>query len=226
VTRLDGQVEAAELVTVASESAGHFDKFLASCKRIGITPRILGWGMPFPGYGYRLKVVYERLCRVQGRNRVVLFSDAFDSVVLAPLETIVERFLELECPIVMSAERVCWPNPAKATAYPPAPTPYRFLCAGGWIAFADAMRELLETVSVADLPSDINDQAVFTDIFLTGASRIRLDYGCAVFQCLYAAEGDLDLLDGVRNTVTGSRPLVIHGNGLSDLSRVFQSLGL
>jgi hypothetical protein len=42
---------------------------------------------------------------------MVLFTDAFDSVVLAPLEAIVERFLELGSPVVMSAERVCWPDP-------------------------------------------------------------------------------------------------------------------
>jgi hypothetical protein len=71
------------------------------------------------------------------------------------------------------------------------------------------------------VPDAIIDQAWWADLFISGRTRIDLDYQCQIFQCLFAAKNDLEISrSGFRNRITGTRPCIIHANGNSGLDDV------
>lgn len=205
------------LMTVATHSARHMPLFLESSARAGLEPVILGNGKRWTGFGMRLSLLRSTLRAMRGRRRVVLFSDAHDSIVLDPAEVILKRFEKMNHPLVFSAEKNCWPDAWKAFMYPPASTPWRFLNAGGFIGEAGAIRERLEQLG-SRVPAGLDDQRWWTNQLLEEPERIRLDTRCEIFQTLWASMGDLEIRRRIHNRVTGTRPSIVHGNGWTDMS--------
>lgn len=212
------------VLSVASHQCLHFDAFLRSCQRQGFEPIILGTGSPFRGYGYRLKVIREHVLATSASEDIVIHCDAFDSIFVGHPHGIARDFLRMNAPIVFSAERNCWPDADKARLYPPSPTPYRFLCAGGWIAYARELMTLLDVIEVRFLPDDADDQREFTKAYLGARRLIHLDHHCTIFQSLRDSENDIVMGDSIRNHITGSTPKIIHGNGLSNIGGVIEFL--
>ncbi len=208
------------IVTVATRVERHMPAFLESCRRRGIEPLVLALGEPWRGFGWRLKRLHGAL---QGlRCPYVLMADAYDSILVRDADAILETFARLGHPLVASAETNCWPDAAKAEAYPPAPTRYRYLNAGGWIAERCYALTLFERLGVPRLADWVDDQRFLTDAFLADPSILRLDTRCELFQTLEGASGDLVYRDGIYNRETGTYPSVIHGNGPSEAGDVMR----
>lgn len=201
--------------------ATHFDRqlpwLLDGCRRLGITTAVLGLGKKWTGFGFKIRETYRWLQGGVAPDQVVLFTDAYDTVVVRPGEEILAQFRELDYPLVFSAEKNCYPDPKRATEYPACDSPWRFLNSGGWIGRADHMLALLESVNAAELPDSHDDQAFFTDIYLRRPASILLDTECRIFQTLWRSAEDVTYSHGVRNQVTGTRPCVLHANGWCEL---------
>jgi hypothetical protein len=206
-----------------------------SARRNGFTVTVLGRGERWRGNGMKLRLLREHL-RSRSDDSIVLFADAFDSVLLPCRESILERFQSFRAPLVFSAEKGCWPDPHLAARYPrpepravraqgstprwwrPAPplsTPFRYLNSGGYMGYVGCIRSVLEGA----LPEDSDsDQRFFTRYFLEHRDIVALDHESAIFQTLYQVDpADLTVWDGdpvrVRGKLTGTQPCVLHGNG-------------
>lgn len=154
----------------------------------------------------------------------VMFVDAFDVIIAADEQAILNRYQEFPCGIIFAAERGCWPDDKLAGAYPPCSTPYRFLNAGCWMADIESARGLFSHVDESNSPSD---QRAFTFQYLRGVHNMRLDHECMLFQCLWKTDDDLEYSSGfIRNKLTGTRPLVFHGNGCWDMTKTEAALDL
>lgn len=210
------------VMTLATHEAGCMPALVESCKRLSISLDVFGMGSPISGLGWKLHTMYRYLS-TQKKSGTVLFTDAFDSVILKPAGLIMEEYKALNFPLVMSAEANCFPASPLHKFYPEAPTRYRYVNSGGWIGDAEYMRDLLHSLSAACLPDTLNDQGVLADYYISRPDSMRLDHQCRIFQCLFAADEDL-FFDGtaIKNVVTGSQPAVIHGNGGTDMTQVLR----
>jgi len=201
---------------VAHERA-YYKAFLHSCRRLEIEPVILR-GCTTWGLGQKIRLVGEFLATERSRQfDCFILCDAFDVIFQKTLPEIAVPYLENHSDqIIFSAEKYCYPDPWKKAIYPPAPNDYRFLNSGFWMATAELARKMFDTIIPENIPAWMNDQQVFTDVFLTKILPIHLDYQSEYCQCLNGALDDVEYdheAGLVRNRATGTTPGLIHGNG-------------
>ncbi len=215
-----------QIISVYSYPSRYSSIFFASLEKIYLSTSIFGLNQNWLGLGWKLKIVARALEYVD--SDLVLFADAFDSIIVHREDEIVKKFREFNHPFVCSAETNCHPDSRIASFYPVAPTRYRFLNSGGWIAEVDYARDLFRRLKIEDLPDDDNDQRFLANAFVRDPSILKLDYQCEIFQSLWNAQQDLsfDPVRGIFNHLTNTTPSVFHGNGGSDMTQVIAWSGL
>jgi hypothetical protein len=64
------------------------------------------------------------------------------------------------------------------------------------------------------------DQHIFSLMYLSGDNNMVLDCYCDVFQTFFMTEPNWFIKEPqLYNTITGTTPVVLHGNGKSDFKR-------
>lgn len=93
-----------------------------------------------------------------------MWTDGYDSLILKPEADILSR---LTAPVLISAERNCFPDSHRAEEFPDAGTLPRFLCAGGYIGRREELIAALEVVLSMATTGD--DQRAWTSAYLAEA---------------------------------------------------------
>jgi len=176
----------------------------------------IGLNKPWKGFIDRLLVVRRYLATLPDTD-IVCFTDAYDAVILNP-DTILPTFLSLNTDILFSAETSCYPWAHVASMYPPSPTKYRYLNAGGYIGYVWALKQILaDTNAIQQSPCD---QGFLTYVFLQKQTNqtpihMKLDINATLFQTAYAVPwSDFQVRNGVfHNIVQNTTPSIIHYNG-------------
>ncbi len=213
-----------ELITIANEEARGMRRLVESCRRFGVSLKVLGWGQPFPGLFWKAKVI-RRWLESGNHAKHFLFLDAYDTLLLDGLDEIFARYREFGAPLVLSAETNCHPHPARALDYPACDTPFRFVNSGAYLAEASFLKEALARLPVEQTSSLDDDQGLFTDLFLRMPGRVALDSHCRIFQSIDHAEFHLCARDGrVFNRTTETSPSILHFNGKAETARVLSWL--
>lgn len=199
---------------VASTRTKGLSQLLTSCERVHIDIDILGLGLPYKGNGQKLVFLKSYLSKIPDSD-VVLFVDGFDVLILQDKKTIMDKFLAIGAPFVISVELDCGPFPNLASRYPPSPTAFRFINAGLYMGYAWFMKTLLEELS--PIQANKSDQGQLTVYYLDHQSDFYLDYYCELFLNLLCLRSSDILINPSRGTVdcliTGSTPCMVHGNG-------------
>lgn len=148
------------------------------------------------------------------------FADAYDVIVLGSME---EALSKLDTDkITFSTEKNCWPIPDLADKYPECSTIYKFLNSGLYFAPRDKFLELFDW----DMPEYTTDDQLWAtqQFLLNDDSGIVLDTECEVFQSYsFIAEDEYSYQDGrVRNVNTGSLPVLFHGNGTTNMDKLYE----
>uniref|UniRef100_A0A1B6LRI1 procollagen-lysine 5-dioxygenase n=1 Tax=Graphocephala atropunctata TaxID=36148 RepID=A0A1B6LRI1_9HEMI len=215
------------LLTVATEETDGYSRFIRSTEVYNVPTKVLGMGqqweggdMKSTGGGHKVLMLRDALKPFSSdSNKVIMFTDSYDVVVLGPPSDILEQFHTLDARLVFGAEQNCWPDQSLADLYPITESRYKYLNSGGIIGYAS---ELYELLSSHELNPKDDDQLFYTKLFLDKTirekHRIKLDHKAVIFQNLYGALEDLDVVQGtLLNVVHGTKPLVFHGNGVSKL---------
>ena len=150
---------------------------------------------------------------------VVLFTDGYDVFYADNLETITERYEQMDADIVFSAEAVCWPEEELAPNFPNLNEPYPYLNSGTYIGKAKALKELLSYDELAD---DGDDQLFVQKAFLENIYDIKLDYEHYIFATHEPKV--VKLGDQISNPVTQCCACIYHGNGGADALQKFDAL--
>lgn len=216
------------VLTVATEETDGFKQFMRSAKKYGIKVKVLGMGerwmggdMQGVGGGQKVNLLKKEVEKLKHKdNLVIMFTDSYDVVFTDGAEVILERFDKFDGRVVFSAEGFCWPDPNVKEKYPPVKqSEKRFLNSGGFIGYP---RELNEILQYSALKDDGDDQRYYTTLFLERSLRgkwnMKLDTRSEIFQNLNGALGDvIQKFRGnhsyLYNVVSGTSPVVIHGNG-------------
>ncbi|HZY78083.1 MAG TPA: hypothetical protein VFE50_01075 [Cyclobacteriaceae bacterium] len=135
------------------------------------------------------------------RKEVVLFSDAYDAVILGTRQEINRKYRLKNRSVVFSAEPLCWPTRAIASKFPLTVSPFRFLNSGGFVGEAgticDIINDTLSTEHTRMFPW--SNQIYWQEQFLRKQDLIGLDTECDLFGVLGIPE-DLELVKDLRST--------------------------
>jgi hypothetical protein len=181
------------------------------------------WG----GLSTKPKVLYAAIKNGTIDTKYIIFTDSWDMVFAGSPDEVMSKYKEFECPLVISAEKNCFPEDTKA-AYDAlnSPTKYKYLNSGFIVGETEAILACLEAMDLPNLPDDHydaekrcnvhpNDQFEFQKIFLQQPVKIKLDCFQELSQTLHDADvNDFDFSKNrIRNIHTGSYPITFHFNG-------------
>ena len=212
------------VVTVCNIAEPGLMRLHKSVKAHGMRLEVLGMHRLYFGVADKFVYLLEYL-KNGCDDEFVMFLDAFDTVVVAHEDEIVQKYCEFEAQIVSSAEIPCWPDAHRKVEFVyTIGERYPFNNSGAYIARVSSLIELLQGYDLK-LGSGKDDQRLMADTYLSAAnceqSIIKLDARANIFQSMFGVDDEevkFNKDEGrVVNTVTGTRPCVIHGNGKSSM---------
>ena len=201
--------------TVASYTTQNLEKLLLSCTQHHIDLEVLGMGMLNYTHGDKLRYMAQYLETLDD-HEIVMFVDAFDVLIVADKALILKKFMKMNTPFLMSAEKNCYPAHL-ISRYPSNSHPFQYINSGSYIGYVKNLKEWLGDL---ELNAEIRcDQGLISEHYLNGNVFFDLDYGCELFLPLYLvrkSEIGIDFRNKtVRCLTRQSEPCVIHANGHS-----------
>lgn len=155
----------------------------------------------------KLQAAYEQLLLIKESNAFshVLWADGFDTFMQARHGKIEAEWHGLGCPpLILSAEKNCWPDSEKAAEYPEVEGEYRFINAGTWMGHVGYLVDVIGKMLASPWPGG-NDQRAWTDAFLGGLlPGAVIDSQRLIFQTMWGA---------TEEELASANPCVVHYNG-------------
>lgn len=228
-----------EVVCVSSISPKQpyyiYKQFLASVRRFGVEPTILGWREHWGGLMTKPRRFREFLRKGHQQGELLIITDAWDVVFAAHPDEIGEAYLKRwpDQPIVFNAERNCFPcseivkgNFDAIAVEHSITTPWQYLNSGFMVGKPENILALLESMNLDEIPDDHqlpdkswfnpNDQDHFQRRFVAVQPvPMTLDYNADI--CMTGHGTTVDQLDfsgpRIKQTLTGTYPMAFHFNG-------------
>lgn len=210
-----------KVITVATYESPGLKMLKKSMDKHHLDYHILCRGEKWRGFGMKVIETVKYLKSLTHDYTHFIFVDAYDVVFLGDMDRIEARYRALDGGVIFSGEKGCWPDPGKAEQYPGNPSAWRYLNSGSYMA---PIQDFLEFVSHYDISDEVDDQRYFTNIFLQNytGDKIKIDSKCMLFQSIAFEEPrDFELTDSLRNSKHGTEPLIIHGNGRTNMSKIY-----
>jgi hypothetical protein len=229
------------VISVATENSEEFKRFEISLNIQEIEYKILGMNTKWqggnmemgPGGGQKINLLRSELMtwnKERLNKYTILFTDSYDVITLTNSTEILNKYNSIcdNDTVLFSAEKNCWPLKQLDIFYPETDSEYKFLNSGGFIGNAERILNLLEK----KIENCEDDQLYYTKIFLfdnkidNSINKIKLDYGCEIFQTLNGAFDDIDIVNKKRifNKYTNTFPCLLHGNGAREIKEYFNKL--
>ena len=188
-----------------------------SCARFRVELHEYGMGRPWPGL-CQGKIAEALEFLNTRREQYALFTDGEDSFIASYAPTIIGKFQTVNPAgsILISAEKYCYPHPDLSQAYPPSPTPWKYLNSGGWMGSRKRLIQVLSEMLHSHWFGVRDDQYCWTQFYIENNDAMAIDHQCEIFQTLSGMNLEYELRgDIVENVITGTFPSVFHANGRS-----------
>lgn len=218
-----------------------YQRFLSSVKQNKLNYKILGLNETWNGGnmkegcggGQKINLLKKELSEYSEEKlskTIIMFTDSYDVIITGNQNEILERYFHSQIyynrpnSIMFSAEKCCWPDPNKKEYYPENFSVYKYLNSGSFIGRGYDIFNLIKEYTYSD---SYDDQLFYTNQFLNNKDwhEIYLDYECILFQTLNEAYCDLKIESNmIKNVFFNTYPLIIHGNGNSQVKHFFESL--
>jgi hypothetical protein len=202
-----------QVITIATNLDHPFlnQLLIPSCNAAGLTLTVLHPDVRQFSFKDKRAIVSRYLSRCDAPDELILFTDAYDTMILRDAEFIARVYASFRKPVVFSAEPNSWPMGAIGLALhtgPPA-RPYPYLNSGGFIGRAGDLRGLLtkypdppsaefsllrhlrEHGYDADKRFGHSDQYYWTLVRLIEPECIAIDHTAALFENFTAPVGDV-----------------------------------
>lgn len=210
-----------KVVTVATDLTNPFLTHLLnpSCAATGLELVVLHPARRTITFDEKRRILYENLSRVAGRDELIVFTDAYDTLFIRGerhIETAYERFTQ---PVVFSGELNSWPLGVIGIALHKGPPVgrYPYLNSGGFVGPVGDILDLCAKYPeppidrfelIGHLRShgyDLvrqfgwSDQFHWTLVRLLEAEWIGVDHDATLFECLGPPVPDVVLREALRN---------------------------
>ena len=214
------KIKNTKVLTVATKQTKGLKTLLTSCKQNNVTLTQLGENTKWSDFDTKINELHSYLTSKKD-NDIILFIDGYDSYFLDSTKTIVEKFINLNCDILMSSEINCFPDESLKSKYNSKETsPFKYVNSGGFIGYTQPLKQAIS--KLLDMQKASNSEYKYNDQYLWSLycieNNIKLDYNCEIFQCLHSTKLTYFNLEGVRykNKITNSFPSILHANGKSE----------
>jgi len=187
-----------------------------SCAQANINLKILGLGKPYFGNGTKFIRMRSYLDTLPDDD-IVLFTDAFDTMVIQSKEELLKTFLSFESPLVLSGGRELPKNNDHEVDESLIPafdltTPAPFINSGGYVGYVWRLKEWMDSLNIDPTK---RDQPQVTAHYASHKENCCIDTSCKLFLTLkFLDTSDLDISDDgvVVLKENGATPGVIHAN--------------
>ena len=92
-----------KIIAVATHNERYFNSYMDSFKKYNIEPTILGWGEKYTGHLMKDDLLEEYLSQLNERC-VILFTDAFDSILVRNPNELYDKFIQSKKKMIISNE--------------------------------------------------------------------------------------------------------------------------
>lgn len=224
-----------KLVTLSTElDHPGWLKFKKSLDHFGYDYHIIYQQVPSGAhvFGTQMPLVYEYLKWLHDNTDYthVIYCDAWDTMALGNMQEFKNKLVYWKIfgydpEFIGSAEKACFPNPNLSVKYPPCDTDWKYVNGGGWFASIKFFLQMYDQESAVG----VNDQLWLAQRFLDAndaGCAVWLDHDCELFQTIgFEAEDDFGYAQGnpgrLVNFKTNQLPIFIHGNGRTDMSKIW-----
>lgn len=210
-----------KVLTYASNKTDGLNNLIFSLEKFGWDYEVMEGG--WKGFGTKLIATYNKCkeLKEQGYTHFI-FVDAYDTFFLGTEEELIDKYFNTNA-FVISAERGCYPDAELRGEYNETPNGWDFVNSGTYLApIGDYMR-MFEN-NTPDYSDD--DQRWLTARYLSEGYDTVLDKKCRIFQCYsFIREGDFGYeKNRLQNLKTGTQPIIIHFNGRTNPTLVYNLL--
>lgn len=171
---------------------------------------------PF-SFGHQLPIIMDWCNNYSGDCTHILYTDCYDTKAFGSPYEVITKFELINCKMLISAEKACYPHPERAKDYPESFTAWKYVNGGGWIVEIEYFKHLCKK---ENLNAESHDQVWLMEAFLRNQEEIKIDNDCAIFQTIafsYQEEWER-FEDRWINKLTRYMPVLFHGNGHTDMS--------
>lgn len=208
------------VTTVTNPTNYGFKQFVKSLDKFNWAYEVIANN--YVAYGSKMLNAYHYALSTDCSHLFIL--DAYDIVVLGTMEEAVSKLPTIGG-VLFNAEKACWPHQEWDKEYPQIDSPWKYLNGGAAFVNVEAFIKLFEAYPIKDTD---NDQEILGRLYLDHRNifDMRLDTNCSVFQSIaFGHENDFQYgKDRIINNYTNTIPVIIHGNGKTDMSKVYKLL--
>ena len=205
---LDFEVHVCTVAT--DEKKAYKLKSVSNLINLGKGVKWEGGNMKGQGGGHKINLIKEYI-KDKKDSDVLLFLDGYDTFISDSISEILYRYLEFNSQIVVSSERICWPDELIAPKLKELNinqnTPYQYLNSGMYIGRIGRLKELL----AHPLQNDEDDQFYMQREYLRNPKGIV----CDVEQYMFITS-DYSVIQRngqLYNPITRCYGCAYHGNG-------------
>jgi hypothetical protein len=173
------------LMTISTKHNPALDRLINSAKTHGFNPSVLGMhenksrghskgviGFGDGQWGFKLQYLLD-FCKKKKPNDIVLYTDAWDVVIVNDCSTAIKVYKSFKKDIVIGAEKLCMPHPWNFYKFNWFSDTFPFLNAGVIMGKANTIIKLIE--KYWDKSENIDDQLLWQKIYLENKDKIVLD---------------------------------------------------
>ena len=208
-------------ITVSTKDTPDLQRLIKSAKKYDWNLEVLGLELDTTDLGHSNGAKFgmklknpKNYVKDLNPEDIVLFSDAWDVVVVSTKDKLMEKYKTFNKDIVFSAENVCWPDGSREPEYADTMNePFPFLNSGGYVGKAGVIKELLNNYN----DDEVDDQRFWTDMYLKNRDKIVLDTKADIFLSMHDVKTeDFQFDNGIFTyKETNTNPILVHGNGTS-----------
>ena len=204
---------------------------LGSARENGLEVDVVGMGERWSGWGQKLRAFHDYVRSLSPQD-IVMCVDAYDIAFTADAPRILSSFARVSSPIVISAEKGCWPDEDIAKHFDTRCL-HSYPNAGAYMGRVGQIRAMLDyfgqypDYNCCDFEghhyASTDDQRCLTTYYLRRRDICALDHRQALFSSLHLCTSDeFNLVSQhyVVNRGTGCRTCLLHGNS-GDGGRLF-----
>jgi hypothetical protein len=201
------------VVVGISKRAGTFDKYEAQLQQAGIPLHIEPHDLELSNnnlgdLNLRISFMRRLLLKVRDYRRLIL-TDGWDMLFYGTREELIAKTPD---GVLLSAERVCWPEPELAPRFPDTGTEWRYVNGGGMAGTHKALTAWTEALAAyAPEHGEFVDQRLLNRLRMENAPLAQIDSTTKLFYTMTRESGQLEVRNGrPYNRFTGEYPNFIH----------------
>lgn len=165
-------------------------------------------------YYYKVVSVLEYIMEfISGKYEYLLFLDATDTNFLQEPKNIIEKFSELNCSLIMGAEKGLWPPTNYTHLYETKniDCENKYLNSGTYFGYTEKIIFHLNDIIEKEYQTGIDDQGRWTIQYLLN-NDIKIDYENKFFFSTYESKDRVEIKEN-NVSILNSEAFVIHDNG-------------